>query len=266
MEEFDPRSLPFLTRNMLAFDHGLAFGLRLQTQTNQAVNLTVRGMTREGVFTFSFATNGNGELQSANFRIPDLPIMVSVTNPDGEFEQGDCFVSLSLTSSDDVLHELCSGFVYSQKSISYPAASNVDARPNGGRLRVASSSNPAAGAELSITVPGGRFWLVRAVRFQLVAAAAAASRRVHLVFSSSSTPLFEAFSSVDQIISETRNYSAAHFGAGLDELDDNDILIHIPDFVFVPEDGTITTETTALNAGDNFGVMSVTVEEFYKPS
>jgi len=257
-------ALPFLTRKMLTFDHEAFFELRIRSQADTAAVLTIRGLTRDGVFTFRHTTVAGGNTTTETFRIPDVPITVSVIDENQAYDQGECYAALSLSVNGGVVHALCSGLVFSQKAISFPQAESNPYMPDRGFIRTRTSADPAAGSELTITVPDGRIWNVLAVSFQLVAAAVAASRRVHVVFSASGGPTINVFSDIDQIINETRNYSVAHFGHVLDSLDDNDILIPLPDKMLLIPESTITTETTNLDGADNFGAMSVLVEEFWR--
>lgn len=248
---------------MLSFEQGTTFALGLSVQASIARTITLRGMTREGPFTFTFATSSAGTVTYQSFRIPDVPIFVTVINESTSDDQGSIYAYLSLEANGDTLYQLCAGLIYGQKGISYPASPGADLRPSGGRLTYITGSNPAAGAEILETVPAGRLWKIIAMRFQLVAAAAAASRRVHVVFTDGSSDLLDCFSSVDQIISETKNYSVGGFGAVPDETDDNDILIAMPPNIMLPQGAEIKTITTNLNAGDNFGVPIFLVEEFF---
>ena len=261
----DPESndFPFLTRKMLSFEHSTRFQLKLSSQSRIAGTLLIRGFTREGIFTFTHTVGTTGVITTENFSMPDIPIMLSVQTASTTIEQGDCRVSLQLMLNGDSLMELCSGFIYSQKALSWPYSNTSDYIPGHGRLITVNSTNPVAGAEPSIEVPAHQVWRFIAARTQLVAAAAAASRRVHLVIDTGNSMVIDCFSGVDQIISETKAYSFANFGHIPDETDDNDILVNTPAGLWLPEGGQIRTETTNLNAGDDFTTLKADVELFY---
>lgn len=262
MDPKDNLSTPFPTRKMLSFEHGLVFSIQIRTQASVADVLTIRGMTREGVFTFRHTTVADGAVQTATFRIPDIPIMVSVVDEGGIFNQGDVFATLTLTAENGRLFELCSGLVYTEKSISYPATNSIDPMPGRGRIKVITGTDRAAGNEIVESVPAGRIWRPMGINFTLVAAAAAASRRVHIRFNDGGSWDLDCFSSIDQIISETKSYSGMPIGAVPDETDADKIIIPIPDNLYLPEAFRIMTRTSNLNAGDNFGAPTMLVEEF----
>jgi hypothetical protein len=253
----------FLTREQLALPLGTAFSLRITTQSNNAVPLTIRGMTKEGVFTLVHNTTSDGTDTSTDFRLPDLPIFISVYDDDFSFTQSSCHVSVDLLANEDRLYCLFSGNVYAQKGLSWPQTTTQDLIPNRGTFMVFTSDNPAAGAEISISVPNKRIWRIIGLRFQLVNAAVAASRRVHVVMTHGEGCALDFFSDVDQITGETRNYTCAAVAGNPDRIDDNDIIIPIAPDIWLPEGSTITTETTALNAGDNFGTCAVMLEQFF---
>lgn len=256
-------ALPFISRNQLSFQENTAFAITIRSKSRKADTLHVIGATKENTFDFTFVTASNLSLQTATFNLPDVPIWVSVIDNDLHFSVGESYITVDLVLNGKNVQRLCSGSVWGAKAISWPNANIEPPLPiSTGRIITLASADPAAGAELTITVPTGVIWKVKNIRFQLVTAAAAASRRVHLVFTQQTSGIIDCFSSVDQIISQTRNYSAMPLGTNLSLGDDNDIIIPIPANLLLGISDKITTETTALDAGDNFGIMQVTVEEF----
>jgi hypothetical protein len=259
----DPAALqlPFVVRDQLSFEQGTVFGLKLSTQAFDVSRITIRGCTREGTFTFSHTTAGTGRTTSSTFRIPDIPIFLSVTDFDLFFVQGGCHARVALTINGDELYELCSGFVYGQKAVSFPVASSVDQRPGGGRIFQSIGANPAAGSEIAYTIPDGVQARLMSMQFTLVAAAAAGSRRVHITFEDNTGQIYlDVYGSIDQIISETKRYNVAEFGALPDETDNNQIQIPIPTGLLLDTGYVIRTATTNKNAADDFGAPVLTLE------
>ena len=250
---------------MLTFEHGMQIGLRLREQDSGGSEIHIRGLTREGVFNFKVLGSGTGAVNEFLFSLPDLPIFVSVFDGSDAEQQGGLYASLALTINGDVVQELCSGFVFANHGITWPAANILDPRPNGGRLRTIQGTTQAAGVECSDAVPNGRMWRIISYRVQLVAAATAFSRRVHIVWTNlAGTVIGDAFASTDQVISETKMYTAAMFGAIPDETDDNDILIALPHGLIIDEGATIGTATVNFQATDNFAAPQIHVEEFWR--
>lgn len=262
MPEENDLHLPFLTRHMLEFAHGLSFSLRITTQADNNYTLTIRGMTREGVFSFNVLTVADGSATTTDFRIPDVPIIVSVFDRDGYFDQGACYVSLSLVANEDILYQLCSGFVYKAKTIGYPRTTDLDIRPGGGKIEWITSDNPVAGTEASITCPNSEQWRVLAVHIELTTDATVANRRLHVLFGAANRRM-NAISYTNQTASQTINYSVIQFGSATDQSDDGRNMLSMPSDMWISGTEIVGTDTTNIQAGDDFGIMRVCVEKFF---
>lgn len=265
MSIFKPEPPQFLTRDQLAFQEGRSFSLRIVSHGAGSGTVRLRGMTKEGSFTLRHSHTNSGAAVTSTFRIPDVPIWLTADDADFEFSQGHCFVQVSILVDNDPLFQPITGYVYLGRGLSWPNAQIDDMRPGGGRIRTFTGTDRAANVQIAETVPDTLIWKIRAIRFTLVTDANAANRRVHLEFRDGSTPIFEAFASVDQIANTTRVYSCAPYPSLLTAGDDNDILIPIPaDITLQPGDGFVTTVTN-FQVGDNFGAPVIFVEEFVTP-
>ena len=257
--------LPFPTRKDLNFEHGVTLSLRVRLISTAGLTLSLRGMTKEGVFNFRFIVVSSTAFQTFTFTVPDIPIFFSILHNTSGGVQGSIYATVELMANNDPLHQLVAGQIYGFKGISWPVNSAENMAPNRGEMVQINSGDPVAGAEQSLAGPDGTRWLIRFITFTLVTDATVANRRPHLVFNTDNTPSLNVFSSVDQTASLTRNYTAAHFGGALSESNDNDILIPLPDNIWIEINDTITTETTGIVAGDNYGQMRVHVERFAAP-
>jgi len=258
--------LPFLTREMLKFGNNSTISLRLSTQSDASISLIVKGITREGVFNFRQIPTNDSILTISEFRIPDIPIFVSVVDIDGVLAQGQTFCRLSLMLDGEIIHEFASGWVYTQKSISWPGGENQDLRPDGGFLGEEVSADPAAGSEISITVPAGEIWKINAIRYQLTTDANVASRTPHLIFTLPTSTIIDLYNAANQQASSTKKYSYAPTGNPIDTQSDDDFFTSIPQNLMLLPTSTITTETVAIQAGDNYSAMSVYIERFFTPA
>ena len=126
--------IPFITRDMLSFGRTTSLKLRVVSQANAVATFYIRVVTREGKSKFSATTLSTGAMSTSTFNIPDIPTLISVRDDDGNFTQGSCYVTLSLLMDNDVVYELCSGYIYQQKGISWPIGSANDPIPN--RMRI----------------------------------------------------------------------------------------------------------------------------------
>jgi len=259
------QSTPFVNRDMLRFEGTATFGLRIRTVSVGALNVQIKGMTREGPFTYTHTTTGTGTFDIQEFRIPDVPIMVSVVDQFGQFLQGGCYVTLSLTVNGDIMYELCSGQVFGGKSISYPNVSSELPRPTGGLIYDILNTAPAAGVNIGYTVPAGQTWRIIACSAELVTSAAVANRRARIEMTSDSFVKAFGQSTIDQTASQTRRYCAANYGTVQSELAGTFIAVNIPGGVLLPENSTIFTQTINIQAGDQWTGMSLLAEVFFNP-
>lgn len=261
MPDFDIRNLPFLTRKMLSFESAASFSLRVTVQSTDTIPIAVTGATKDGSFTFSIIPTNDRAPQDFDLGISDLPLWVSVLDTETEYERGQLYVIVSLLVNGNPVHQLTAGYVYRQNGITYPATSNVEPSSSFGALVMSSSADPAAGAEISYTSPDFTFQKIRGARFTLVTSATVANRRVHVVVTPIGGPALNFISSVDQPASTTRHYTLAPISGLGTYSDDNDIIIPISPDLVIPGVSTVTTETTNIQVGDNFSVMSLYCED-----
>ncbi len=265
MENIVDKFVPFLTRKMLAFEHAAVLSLRIRSQLPGTITLQIRGYTKEGQFAFKHTTNSDSTPKTETFRIPDVPIMVNVIDISDNVNQGGGYITLDLLINDDRVHQLCSGFVYGGKSISFPNATTLDSAPGYGAINFASQSSPAAGANMAISVPAFEIWKIHIVTFRLVTDANVANRRVHLRFIPTLGAIIEALTEVDQPASLTRNYTFAKYGYLPSTNNNTEIIAPLPHELFVTPEGTINTAILNIQAGDQISNIKIMYERFYSP-
>ena len=127
-------------------------------------------------------------------------------------------------------------------------------------VKVISVANPAAGAEISVTVPTGQYWRIVAIHFKLVAAVAAANRLVRLVFDDGATALFKVPNDVVHVASQTTEYSfgvASTFEAAQGATVSARIY-PIPEII-LPGGCRILTATAAIQAADQYSDIRILV-------
>lgn len=256
-------SLPFLTRDMFRFGRTAAIRLRVRVMANTPIDVLIKFATREGISEHLARYTGTGVVQTFNIGISEIPIFLSAVTETASIKQGDCYVSVDLQINQETVLTMCSGYVYNLHSISWPQTNNPDIIPGRGGIRFQNGEDPAAGVEIQDAVPAGQLWRLLSVRLQLVTDANVANRRVHLVTDNNSFTGVDIFGDQDQAASLTRNYTFACFGSIPDTLDDNDILVNIPNDIYILGSGFIITQTTNLQAGDNFSNATYCIEQLY---
>lgn len=266
MPEDPALGFPYLHRKMLDFEAGAAFELRITTIGAVASTVTLRGFTKSGPFSVKHSDPGSGSATSSTFRIPDIPIMLDVVDDNNSHDLGNLYVTVSLLVSGEKICDLTSGYVYQNKSISFPLASLPDIRPGQGEVTPFSVSAPAAGAEWSYAVPSGRHIRIYSIRFTFATDATAANRRPHIVHSRGATTYQEMWSTTVHTASVTRNYSCSPTGWISGDLDDNDQFIPLPSPFIIRGGDTLATSTVNIQAGDAYTAITIYGELWMNPS
>ena len=258
-----PLLYPFLTRDMLAFEHGIVFELRIDMQADTIAELSIRGMTREATFEYKATTGNDSLISSEKFALSDIPIYVTIEDTNHDLDQGAAFVTISLLANGVVVQQLTSGYLYAQKALSWPNTQQVDLRPNGGRIQRKIPTTPSPGHAIEITVPSGEVWRVQDMTFILTTSATVATRRVKVRIMTQYDETIATWSNTDQTASQSRVYHMADYGVIQDEAEGSDILITLPSaFVLIGGD-TIRIDASSIQSGDQFNPAEITIEKYF---
>jgi hypothetical protein len=178
---------------------------------------------------------------------------------------GQTFAMLSLirgegTAAIDVA-TLAAGPITAVQRIAYPGSPIANSLTGAGAARSITGTDPAAGAEVSETVPTGARWRLLAFNVVLVTSAVAGNREVVLTLDDGVTNISEVAAGVAQPASVTRRYSFSRGVARFAPAASTVIAAPAPDILLFGG-SRIRTVTTALDVGDNFGAPQLSVEEF----
>jgi len=254
-------ALPFFTREMLNYEHGTKFRLRLLIQDIQGFTTRIVGTTREGLFSFRVTpTVLTGAVQEFNFDIPDIPMFVSVFTEEAQLARGNTYVQLFLTANGDRILRLGAGYISAMSAISWPLVQSENEQRDMDMGAVTNGTNPAAGVEMAFNVPDQQKLEILAVGFVLVTSATVANRAVHIVFQPSGTsPQLNVITPANQTASQTMRYSLVQLGFINTNQSDNDIIMPMPRGIVLGPLGSIISETENLQVGDDFSAMNVLV-------
>jgi hypothetical protein len=143
-------------------------------------------------------------------------------------------------------------------------AATTFATPNQrGVFKLYSCADPAAGAEISCTVPAGKIWRVVSLRVALVTSSGVANRFPSITVDDGTTVFYQIISPTAHTASLTWTYnfsavpSAASAGNTVG-------LLPAPQGTLLGAGYRILSVTTAIQAGDNYGAPVVFVEEWNK--
>ena len=256
--------VPFLTRAMLKFGNKANLELVVTSRVVSSRKLFIRLVNREGMSEFTHENTGTGVRATTTHKISDIPTLLSVVDETAEAQQGESYVTVSLQMNGEIVYQLASGYVYEQKGISWPQSLNSDILPGRGGIKVITTANPATGAEISGSVPSGQMWRVLYARFNLTTDGTSVDRRVHVQFGGNINDGIDIFSGSNQTATLAWRYSLAQYGLNLSAQHDNDLIISLPDNLYMVGNEQFSTDTTNLQAGDDFSPMELGIEQLFE--
>ncbi len=133
-----------------------------------------------------------------------------------------------------------------------------------GDIRSITGADPAAGDEITITVPTRRRWRIHAIHITLITDATVADRQIIFWIDDGASVLYRYTLTTIQTASLTNLYSFAPSSTP-EIATTTKIVVPIPMFV-LPAGCRIQTLTTNIQAGDNYNAPQILVEEWIDPT
>ncbi len=182
---------PFITRRQFDFEHGSSYALVLQTISPSSDIIEVRGLTKEGPFTFAARPTGNNSLETFTFAVPDVPVSVSVMmNP----------ASAAVVAAAAILHLSINGnrtFLLGQGNVaplfgfSWPHTLSPSLTQELNMPEEFTIAPPGAQSDFTQTVPANQYWQILGIHVELDTDANAANRTFRLdILNSGSKTMF----------------------------------------------------------------------------
>jgi len=224
-----------------------------------------------------------GELKFEQYQLsgqsaPGTPIALNIPPSEGfllscvvistNAQRGQCYVKIFLASGGfgafTASQLLAQGYVSTYDSVSYPQSPNESSISGRGWLNGVFTAAPAAGTDIGITVPTFRRWRLIGFAASLNTSAAAGTRQ-------------PTFSIADPAgTGDAMNFptptvgpsfsGTVTWGAGAGQIATPNVLQgSLPVDVLVSGGWTIGTSTFGLQAGDQWGVSTLFVEEWQAP-
>ena len=263
MNEKDLLAFPYITRKMLAFENGAAFDLEVITASKLATAIEITGMTREGPFKYAFTTNGSTAAQTTIFKIPDVPIWLTVKTAGIAASVNDVHAMVYVRVSETRLQLLCQGFLGQFHGINFPNQVPMTPLQQRGALSYTAGTDPAAGANASITVPTGEYWKVKQVKISLVTDATVADRSVVLYYRTPAAVMFNIVPAAVQVASKTIIYHWFEGAALKDDPTSLNQTIPLPADIILAPGYIIATAVKNLQAADDLSALGVIYERLY---
>jgi hypothetical protein len=185
-------------------------------------------------------------------------------------QKGQCFVVVEILRGESAAavatRVLCAGYVTAKQPLLFPRDAIGDSLDGQGALRSITGTTPAAGANLTETVPTGARWLLLAFHYRLTASAVVATRVADLILDDGANIYYRAPPQATQTATQVMDYSAgAGVGSGFSN-SSNEFLIALPVDNRLGAGHRIRTSITALDAGDQISQVQYLVREWIEGS
>jgi len=252
--------LPILRPGELRFPEAETPGIRIESWSNAVRLLHVRGFTRDGILSFEHTTNGDRSRKAEEFTLPDWPQFITVYPDTAPVRRGECYVRLTLLAAGAPVGILSAGYLTDSKTITWPPGMFEGFREGPGLIRRVTGTNPAAGNEISETVPTNTIWRLLGVYLGLVTSGTVAERRVNLVIDDGSVMFLELRAPVVQ--AENNNWNYYFFISDRSENIGNNVYVPLPADLILFQGWRIRTSTSNLQADDDFTAPILIVEEW----
>lgn len=191
-------------------------------------------------------------------------LSVAVFASSGSPAHGRIWASVGILRGLDVwasqVQILACGYVTISHGPHWPDGDSESSLQGRGAIRAITGSDPAAGAEVSETVPSGTRWHLTSFGVTLAADGTAANRRPRLKVTDGSSTLFRIPSQADITASETIRID--WIDAGAETSDPSHQVALLPVALHLEAGWTIETDTENLQAGDDYGAPVIGVEEW----
>ena len=157
-----------------------------------------------------------------------------------------------------------SGYISDTSPLLFPGGKNESSIEGPGLIRSITGTNPAAGVEISETVPTGARWRIICFKATFVADATATTRGPRLSFDDGSLAYFTAGTFTSITASTTFIHSWAAVGQE-DNSAASATVQCIPSDLILAAGHRITSSTVSIQAGDNWDAPQLLVEEWIQP-
>lgn len=233
------------------------------------VTVNVRILRADGVIIVSQLLNITAGARVANTTTHALPeghiLSVAATCPNAAtpglyvYVNVGLFRGVAIASNQD--EAIFCGYIGATNAFGFPESVSQRQTDGAGCLRTISGADPAAGVEISETVPTGARWELIAFRFTLVTSAVVANRDMRLVIDDGANVLWQYPANAVQAASQTRVYTAS---MALPQIQDSDgnFFVPIPQALLLTAGFRIRTLTGSIDAGDNYSAPQYLVREW----
>ena len=192
-------------------------------------------------------------------------IDVAVTPKSGSPYRGHCYVTLGLARrtapTTEYYQDLAKGYITAAGGLIWPGGPYLDSVEGPGLLRSITGTDPAAGSEISETVPTNARWRLLTLRVLFTTSATAGDRWPDLYINEGTSTLMTFRRASAQTASATATYVLTPHGYAPLDLGGLEC-IAIPPNCLLLQGWQIRSNTCGMQAGDDWGAPQMEVEEW----
>lgn len=235
--------------------------LLVEHYSNSARTLQIRGLTENNLIIADMATSTDRSLVSTVIDITSIPIFLTARASVTGVKRGELYVKVFLRIDGVISALLFCGYVSDNEVPNYPNGKNEGSLEGPGLIRSITGTDPAAGVEISETVPTRVLWRLISARMVLVTDATVASRNRDINIDDGANILIQISTITAQVASSNWGITFADLGTPINT---NSLgrSSSIPAEVFVQAGWRIKSITSNLQAADDFQAPQLLVEEW----
>lgn len=240
--------------------------LRIESWSNSARVLLLRGVSGDLPFSFEHTTNADRSRAASDFTIdpykfirPELLSVAPVTVP---VRRGECYVRVTLLHEDKIIAVLSAAYLTDSKTITWPPGVFESSTEGPGLLRTFVGTDPAAGAQINEEVPTNAVWKLKSVRASLITDATVVNRHAQIQVHDGTRQVWALTSSYDHIASSTVAYLGLPIGIEIMTPRWAQVTFGFPLDMYMFQGWSLRSSIEAGVAGDDWGAPVIQVEEW----
>ena len=234
------------------------------------VTLNVRYMDGEGrpkVMPISVAPASNRTQSTASVALPPgilLGMQVAVSG--GTPKYGQCYAQVFLQRGQGASALLTwapiQGPITTQIVQAWPDSAPIPSVSGEGVIRSITGTTPAAGADISETVPTSARWQLLAFTAQLVTSSAVANRNGQFLVDDGANLFYRLANNANQTATQTFRYQWDSGGSGPQSDINNNRVMSLPDPLLLSAGYRLRTSTVGIDVADQWSLVQYLVREW----
>lgn len=243
---------------------GGATQLMVEHYSDETRILQIRGFTREATIYADMTTSSDRSLVTTIFDIDSIPIMLTARASMRGVKRGQLYIKVSLLVDGVVVGLLMAGYVAETHKVAYPGSDFEGSMDGRGVIKTYEGVQPAAGTEISYTIPAGVSWRILNIFISLTTSATVASRTPVFKFEYNGLEVFRESAATAHNASLTFGYTFGENSPRVGAQIYSANLYLPPDQRYQP-DTIFYTQTNLIQAGDQYLAPTFLVEEWINP-